>query len=431
VLWFGVDHGLLGDNLVAWHIGSLAAHVITSGLVGLLALQLINHRGIALVIGLLYCFHPVHAEVLAWLTAGRENTLLTALIVSALLAHLNRRIFLTALFAGLAMLTKEHALSIIVLLPAVDWLKGQKWQWRAYLTPWLLAAGWVVWRLFLMSSQNMVQSDYLTDLFSMPILDLPGLILVDLPAQLVLPVIPGLWPAASILSGLMALLLGWVLWFISRRADATLFVRWTVFALFWLYATVGPSVAQMQLPEGPFLPDRVPGWHFRILALAMVGPLIAFGWGLTHLARGRWQSISLLLIVVSAIGLIQNLKPYVEISARVNQVAHAVDSTEWDDNVAVRFVSPQDPAVAFLLYRKQMNPNSKTLPVLVGEPRCGCVMQPVATDPAEQPSPRAVANAIMARLRITAVDEGDPCTCTKWRDDAEYLTFDGEKFVAR
>ncbi|HIA03851.1 MAG TPA: hypothetical protein EYN66_18430 [Myxococcales bacterium] len=419
LLWYGLDHTLLGDNLVAWHMVTLAAHILTSGLVALLAARLLNHRGIALGIGLLYCFHPVQTEVLSWLSSGRENILMTALITTALLTHLRGRTIWTVFLAALAMLTKEHALSIIVILPAVDWIQGRKWQWRTYLSVLALVAAWLLWRMALMSSQNAEQSAYLADLIALPIIDMLALVFVDLPAQLIMPIVPGLWPFPAVFTGAITVLLGTLLWLVAQRADAVQFFKWTLFALIWLYATVGPSVGQMHLPEGPFTADRVPAWHFRILTIGMVGPLFTLGWALTHLDRKHWQFVVLVLTVTGALGLFQNLEPYVALSQRVDRLAHAVDSGEWNDKTAVRFVRAQDPALTFLLNRRQMSPNAKTLPVLVGEPRCGCVMLPVA-----------VADAIMAPLRIEPVDPGDPCTCQKWREDAEYFNFDGQKLVA-
>jgi Tfp pilus assembly protein PilF len=143
-LTFLLDQSLGRGQAYWFHLTVVAWHVLVTGLVYLLARQLLGRRFFweAGAAALLFAVHPVHVESVAWI-AGRSDIIATAFVVLALLVARGAgswRGWVAGACLLLGMLAKEVALAGVVLLPARDWLLDRKLHWQLYL-PLIVAVG--------------------------------------------------------------------------------------------------------------------------------------------------------------------------------------------------------------------------------------------------------------------------------------------------
>lgn len=120
MLWLLANYQMFGLAPAWWHLTSIAAHVLCTLLVYVLARRFMEQLPSA-VAALVFGIHPVHAEAVSWVSAVNEP-LLGIFFVGAILAYLHWRdtrrplwLAASALLYALAMLEKETA----VVLPGV------------------------------------------------------------------------------------------------------------------------------------------------------------------------------------------------------------------------------------------------------------------------------------------------------------------------
>ena len=78
-----VERSLFDDRPAGYHAVNIALHAVTSLLVFLLGLQALERLAPAVAAGLLFAVHPVHVEVVAWVS-GRSDLLLGLFLALAL-----------------------------------------------------------------------------------------------------------------------------------------------------------------------------------------------------------------------------------------------------------------------------------------------------------------------------------------------------------
>jgi tetratricopeptide (TPR) repeat protein len=148
-----VDYAIWGMNPLGHHLTSIILHAVNTGLVVLLALQLLqiakergsrdhspsflNDRAILIaagVTGLLFGIHPVHVESVAWVSE-RKDLLCALFFLLSIMAYVKAaegrgaegkrlpvRVLLPALgFFVLALLSKPMAVTLPVVLLILDW----------------------------------------------------------------------------------------------------------------------------------------------------------------------------------------------------------------------------------------------------------------------------------------------------------------------
>ena len=121
LVWIMVNSKLVGLNTALWHASAIALHLGVTLLVYLIGLRLTRNVGVSSAAALLFGVHPVHVEAVAWLSAATES-LFGLFSLGAMLCQLHgRRIAALLLFAG-ALLSKETAMALPLLLAACDWL---------------------------------------------------------------------------------------------------------------------------------------------------------------------------------------------------------------------------------------------------------------------------------------------------------------------
>lgn len=127
---------LIGGG-AAWpfHFGNLALHTLNALLAGWTALLLLlRRRDAALLVGLLFLLHPLHAEAVGW-ASGRKDVLATFFYFSAFIAYLRHRDhgdggipWLSVALFGIALLAKVMAVTLPAVLLLVDWRDGRLWR---------------------------------------------------------------------------------------------------------------------------------------------------------------------------------------------------------------------------------------------------------------------------------------------------------------
>ena len=161
-----LDRWMWKTEPAGYHLTGLLLHALVTLLVTLIGLRLFSahpqKKFIVLLAGSLFAVHPVHAEVVAWIS-GRHDLIPTALLLITVLAHLYYRkghtwtLALFALSMPLALLGKESSLPFLLIIPLYDlliWESSKAWWKKLISLPsgivLLMAAGYMAlrWKSF-------------------------------------------------------------------------------------------------------------------------------------------------------------------------------------------------------------------------------------------------------------------------------------------
>jgi protein O-mannosyl-transferase len=126
-IWLFINYTLFRLHPLGWHAMNVILHLTVTVLVWNFVERLTSDREVAFFASLIFGLHPIHTEVVAWVSASSEM-LLTIFIVVSLLCVMkasragNRIAWTTAslVFYAAALLTKETA----IVLPAAVFLLG-------------------------------------------------------------------------------------------------------------------------------------------------------------------------------------------------------------------------------------------------------------------------------------------------------------------
>lgn len=118
---FALQRAVLGASPAGFHLVNVLLHALVSALVWLAARRAGAYYGTAMLTGLLFAVHPVHAEAVANV-AGRAELLAAAGVLGAWIAHRRKRWGAAALLYLGAVLSKESAVLAPVLFLADDLL---------------------------------------------------------------------------------------------------------------------------------------------------------------------------------------------------------------------------------------------------------------------------------------------------------------------
>jgi tetratricopeptide (TPR) repeat protein len=136
VTWtFALNHAAHGLGPLGYHLVNVLLHGGASALLVALALALGSPLPVAGLAGCVFAVHPIHSEAVANV-AGRAELLAATLALAALLAARRRSagsgLVAVALY-GLALLSKEHAIAVLVLVPLADLVFDDDNSVRAFL----------------------------------------------------------------------------------------------------------------------------------------------------------------------------------------------------------------------------------------------------------------------------------------------------------
>ena len=152
-VWFALDFRLWELRPSVLHMENVLLHAVNAALVFGLCVQLFGAATPAFVAALLFALHPIQTEAVAWV-AGRANGLFVFFALLAVRAHVARRYGLALATFGAALLSKEMAISLPLLLCAYELIlrrpNGDRVRWRAVGASFVLAAAYVAWRAFVL-----------------------------------------------------------------------------------------------------------------------------------------------------------------------------------------------------------------------------------------------------------------------------------------
>jgi protein O-mannosyl-transferase len=130
LLWLRINNALFGLREAGWHLTAVLLHVLVTFLVYCVVKRLTGRFTVAWLTALIFGLHPIHHEVVAWVS-GTTESLFATMFLAAFLAYLNslqgsRTIWLaaSAVLYGLALLCKETAIVLPALVFACDWISG-------------------------------------------------------------------------------------------------------------------------------------------------------------------------------------------------------------------------------------------------------------------------------------------------------------------
>jgi tetratricopeptide (TPR) repeat protein len=121
LLWMMLNSKLFGLNTALLHAAALGLHLGVTLLLYFLALRLTRSPVVSGAAALLFGIHPVHIEVVAWLS-GVTESLFAVLALGAILCQLRGRRAGALLLFTFAIFAKETAVALPLLLAACDWL---------------------------------------------------------------------------------------------------------------------------------------------------------------------------------------------------------------------------------------------------------------------------------------------------------------------
>lgn len=121
-----------------YHLNNLLLHLLVTALVFVFALRLAGSLTVAVIASLVFGIHPMHVESVAWITE-RKDVLYASFYMLALLFYWiyltgKRKIFygLSLICGSLSILAKPMALSLPLVLFALDWFFGRKLERRMF-----------------------------------------------------------------------------------------------------------------------------------------------------------------------------------------------------------------------------------------------------------------------------------------------------------
>jgi len=136
---FWVLHALWGDDTFGYHVVNIVLHALSAFLVALILWRLVVPG--ALMAAVLFAWHPVHVESVAWITE-LKNTLSGVLYLGAALAYLHfdsgrgKRAYALALaLFVLALLSKTVTATLPAALLVVFWWQRGRLDWRKDVAP--------------------------------------------------------------------------------------------------------------------------------------------------------------------------------------------------------------------------------------------------------------------------------------------------------
>ena len=128
LLWSRVNYSMFKTQPFGWHATTVLLHLLVTGLVYLVVREMTVRAGVAWLTALIFGVHPIHHEVVAWVSGSTES-LFATFFLAAFLAYLysrkQRQLFLMICscgFFGLALLSKETAIILPILVFIHGWI---------------------------------------------------------------------------------------------------------------------------------------------------------------------------------------------------------------------------------------------------------------------------------------------------------------------
>ena len=133
-LTYALEYSIVGENAWLYHLDNLILHLANTYLVYLLIMGLFKEKTLpALIAAALFSLHPMHVESVAWVSE-RKDVLYTLFFLLAMIRYLRyiehrkrKELMMTGVFFLLSCLSKSAAVTLPVVLLAMDWYFRRKW----------------------------------------------------------------------------------------------------------------------------------------------------------------------------------------------------------------------------------------------------------------------------------------------------------------
>lgn len=126
LLWIRINYAVFGSRPLGWHIEVVLLHLIATALVYLTVRKMTGRARVAWMTALIFGLHPIHHEVVAWVSGATES-LFAIPFLAGFLAYLRSRESSRAVWMavscglyGVALLCKETA----IIFPALIFVHG-------------------------------------------------------------------------------------------------------------------------------------------------------------------------------------------------------------------------------------------------------------------------------------------------------------------
>lgn len=136
LLWLRLNYSLFAVRPLWWHLTTVLLHLLVTWLVYRTVGKMTGQPSIAWLTALIFGAHPIHHEVVAWISGSAES-LFAALFLAAFLAYLRSReggktpwMIFSCVFYALALLSKETAIVLPILVFAHYWIAAGSDQGR-------------------------------------------------------------------------------------------------------------------------------------------------------------------------------------------------------------------------------------------------------------------------------------------------------------
>ena len=273
LLWFRLLYATMGGPGELWHLASIVAHLVATACVFVFLRRLTGEFKGAALAAALFAVHPIHTEVVAWVSASGD-LLLTIFLVLSVYFYARRKGAISLpsiLFALLAMFTKEVGIVAPVLLFAYEWIESRFKNALVSTLPYAVAA-----LLYIAFRVNAVRSLMIAEDPAMSV----GAMVLTWPRVLAtyayhlvwpvhlspcydVPVVTAMWPLL-----LLLVLIASLLWLL-RGSCAN--VR---FGAAWFAITLAPALAIRYITWHDYVHDRylyLPSVGIALIAAVWLG----------------------------------------------------------------------------------------------------------------------------------------------------------------
>jgi protein O-mannosyl-transferase len=130
LLWMRVTYSIFGQNSFGWHATAVGLHLLVTWLVYVLVKRLTGRLSVAWLTALIFGVHPIHHEVVAWISGATES-LFAAFFLAGFLAYLQSErnsktiwMSISCVLYAAALLCKETAIVLPALVFAHAWISN-------------------------------------------------------------------------------------------------------------------------------------------------------------------------------------------------------------------------------------------------------------------------------------------------------------------
>jgi hypothetical protein len=128
LLWLRLNDAVFGLRPMGWHATAIALHLLTTLLVYAVVRKITRQMPVAAIAALIFGLHPIHAEVVAWISGATES-LCAVFVLTAFLAYLKSRegnaaiwVTISCVFYALAVFSKETGIVLPALVFGHCWI---------------------------------------------------------------------------------------------------------------------------------------------------------------------------------------------------------------------------------------------------------------------------------------------------------------------